>query len=132
MKNTVFLVLFAILILGCSNDDVSPTQIIGNWKLMEAKFYSPEGESSTDYSNSNIIYNFKANGTLVVSGEEHPGYTDGTYEYFFGNDFLGGETDPKVLLVKINGSKWTYDLTQGKMTLGKSYVDGPNLIFKRN
>ena len=51
--------------------------------------------------------------------------------FFFGEDHLGGSSDPKVLLVKINSTKWTYDLTNGIMILGLSYVDGPNLIFER-
>ncbi len=124
------------VISSCSNDDDSSNnQIIGEWKLIEAKFYGLEGgnssEGSIDYSDKNIIYNFQLNGTLTVSGEENAGYPDGTYEYFFGEDHLGGMNDPEILLVKINESKWTYDLTNGKMTLGQSYVDGPDLILER-
>lgn len=131
MKRILTLLLIGFLISSCSNDDDISNQIIGNWKLTEAKFYGIEGEGSIDYSDENIIYNFKANGILVVSGGDNAGYTNGEYEYFFGEDHLGGNTDPKVLLVKINNSKWTYDLTNKKMTLGQSYVDGPNLIFER-
>lgn len=131
MKKILTLLLIGFLTSICSNDDDISNQIIGNWKLTEAKFYGFEGEGSIDYSDENIIYNFKSNGILVVSGGDNAGYTNGEYEYFFGKDHLGGNTDPKVLLVKINNSKWTYDLTNRKMTLGKSYVDGPNLIFER-
>lgn len=125
------LLIIGFLISSCSNDDDISNQIIGNWKLTKTVCCYFEGGRTTDYSNENIIYNFKSNGILVVSGRDNVGYTNGEYEYFFGKDHLGGNTDPKVLLVKINNSKWTYGLTNGKMTLGRSYIDGPNLIFER-
>ncbi|WP_369049538.1 hypothetical protein [Tenacibaculum sp. UWU-22] len=132
MKKALIFLLIEFLISNCSNDNDISNQIVGNWKLTEAKFYGLEGEDSIDYSNKNINYNFKSNGILVVSGGDNAGYANGEYHYFFGKDHLGGNTDPKILLVKINISKWTYGLTNGKMTLGQSYVDGPNLIFERN
>lgn len=121
--------------ISCSNDDDSSSnQIVGVWKLIEAKFYGLEEGSSTegliDYSDKNIIYDFQTNGTLTVSGGENAGYTNGVYDYIFGKDHLGGSNDPEILLVTINESKWTYDLTNGKMTLGQSYVDGPDLILE--
>lgn len=136
MKKILFLIMIIVAISSCSKgDDSSSNQIIGEWKLIEAKFYGLEGgnssESSIDYSNENIIYDFQSNGTLTVSGGENVGYSNGEYEYFFGEDHLGGMNDPEILLVKINESKWTYDLTNGKMTLGQSYVDGSDLVFER-
>ena|SRR5690606_2095272 len=136
MKKILILIMTIATILSCANDDDSSNnQIIGEWKLIEAKFYGLEGgsssEGSIDYSNENIIYKFQSNGVLTVYGGENAGYSNGEYEYFFGEDHLGGMNDPEILLVKINQSKWTYDLTNGKMTLGQSYVDGPNLVFER-
>jgi len=135
MKKIMILMLIGILALSCSNDDEITNQIVGNWKLTEAKFYGLQGgsssEGSIDYTDENIIYNFQTNGILIVSGGENAGYTNGEYEYFFGEDYLGSSNDPKSLLVKINNSKWTFNLTNGKMTLGKSYVDGPDLVFEK-
>ncbi len=135
MKKILILIVTITILTSCSNDDHISNQITGNWKLIEAKFYGLEGgsssEGSIDYSEENIIYNFQSNGTLVVSGRENAGHTNGEYEYFFGEDHLGGNNEPKILLVKIDESKWTYDLTNDKMTLGKSYVDGINLVFER-
>ncbi len=135
MKKFITLILIGILISSCSTEDDNHSPIVGNWKLMEAKFYGLEGgtssEDSIDYSNENIIYNFQTNEILLVSGGGNAGYPPGEYEYSFGNDNLGGGNDPQILLVKINNSKWTYDFTEGKMILGKSYVDGPDLIFER-
>ncbi|TXK77095.1 hypothetical protein [Mesonia sp. K4-1] len=136
MKKILILLFTIATISSCSNDDdSSTTQIIGEWKLMEAKFYGLEGgdssEGSIDYSDQNIIYDFQANGTLTVAGGENAGYPNGTYEYFFGEDHLIGTDGPETLIVKVNESKWAYDLTNEKMTLGNSYVDGPDLVFER-
>jgi hypothetical protein len=129
MKKILFS-LILVISFGCSNED-DLSQITGNWKLMEAQFNGFQGESIIDYSNENITYTFLNNGTLVVDGNDNVGYEEGEYDYFFGEDFLGGNQDPKILLVKINNSKWTYSLSNGKMILGKSYVDGPDLVFER-
>ncbi len=135
MKKFIPLILIGILISSCSADDANNSQIVGNWKLMEAKFYGLEGgttsEGSIDYSNQNIIYNFQTNEILLVSGGGNAGYPTGEYEYSFGTDYLGGSNEPQILIVKINSSKWTYDFKDRKMILGKSYVDGPDLIFER-
>jgi len=130
----ILLFLMIILTLGCSKNDDSTldNEIIGNWKLMRAEFYGFEGENLINYSNKDITYSFKSNGTLKVIGEENAGYPSGEYKYFFGKDYLGGNTnDPKILLVKINTSKWIYNFKDGEMILGQSYVDGPNLVFKK-
>jgi len=134
MKKIIILIISIGIFSSCSNDDDNSmnNEIIGEWKLMEAQIFNFGGQSSTDYSNENIIYNFQSSGILKVTGGQNAGYPEGEYEYFFGEDYLGGgTTDPKVLLVKINDSKWTYNLTNGKMKLGKSYVDGPDLILER-
>jgi len=136
MKKKIYLLLISLAILSCSKDDDSlENQILGEWILIEAQLidFSPN-PPIIDYSNENIIYNFQLNEKLVVTGGDNVGYPNGEYEYFFGEDYLGGAQSPgesKILLVKINGSKWTYDLTNGKMTLGRSYVDGPTLILGR-
>ena len=136
MKNIIVFLLIGILATNCSKDDNDYSQIVGNWKLVESKFYGLEGgtssEGSIDYSNENIFYNFKTNGILIVTGQENVGYTNGEYEYSFENDHFGDGNDPPILFVEINNSKWTYNFSKGKMTLGKSYVDGPDLIFKKN
>lgn len=136
MKKIIFLITTIVVLTSCSNNDDISNQITGKWRLVEAKFYGLESgnssESSIDYSKDNIIYSFQASGNLVVFGNgENAGYPNSEYEYFFGKDHLSGGNDPEILLVKINKSKWTYDLTNGKMTLGKSYVDGPDLVFER-
>lgn len=131
MKKLLILILAMATFSSCSNDDDISDQITGKWKLLEVRSYGFGGKTSIDYSDENIIYNFQSNGILVITGGENVDYWNGEYDYFFGEDHLGGDSDPKVLLVKIDGSKWTYNLTKGKMTLGQSYVDGPDLVFER-
>ena len=90
MKNLMYLLLIIFTILSCSKDDYSMNeQIYGEWKLTEARIvdFSPN-PPIIDYSDDNIIYNFKFNGKLIVTGEENVGYTNGEYEYFFGEDYF--------------------------------------------
>lgn len=137
MKKVYILLLTLATLSSCSNDDDNSqtSEIVAQWKLVEAKLSGFEGGNSSngsiDYSNQNIIYNFTANGTLIVTGEEHIGYSNGEYQYFFGEDHLGTSSDPQILLVKINQLKWTYDFTNERMTLGQSYVDGSDLVFEK-
>jgi hypothetical protein len=135
MKKNLILILAIITLSSCSKDDNPSTkQIVGEWKLMEARILNFSTNPTIDYSNENIIYNFQSNGKLLVTGSQNIGDPNGEYEYLFGNDYLSGAPssgESKILLVKINNSKWTYNLTNGKMILGQSYVDGPDLYFER-
>ena len=135
MKKNLILILAIITLSSCSKDDNPSTkQIVGEWKLMEAKILNFSTNPTIDYSNENIIYNFQSNGKLLVTGSQNIGYPNGEYEYLFGDDYLSGAPssgESKILLVKINNSKWTYNLTNGKMILGQSYVDGTDLYFER-
>ena len=75
---------------------------------------------------------------LIITGEENSAYPNGEYEYFFREDYLEpgpwGGNDQKVLLVSINGSKYSYNLTNGVMTLGHSHIGdggGPDFVFEK-
>lgn len=129
MKGIIAFVLVGIVAFSCSKSD-NVDSIVGEWKLVEAKSYFG-GEKSIDYTDKNIIYHFKDDDRLVISGDENVGYESGEYDYLFGEDHLGAGTDPKILLVKIDNSKWTYKRSGDKMTLGKSYIDGHDLIFEK-
>ncbi len=133
MKKGIVLLLTIVLSFACTGDDDSrnDSQIIGDWKLMKAEIVNfSQNPSIIDYSDENIIYNFKSDGKLVVTGGENIGYPDGEYDYYFGEANLANLNDP-VLIVKINNSQWTFNLTDGIMKIGQSYVDGPDLFFKR-
>ena len=133
MKKFLILILTITTLSSCSKDDDNSTnQIVGEWKLIKAQFYGFGGQESIDYLDEEIIYYFQSNGILIVDGGQNAGYPNGEYEYSFGEDYISGaptENETKILLVKINNSKWTYNMINGEMKLGQSYVDGPDLIF---
>lgn len=142
MNKILILIIAVATITSCSkndDDDSTMNEIVGEWKLTKAEFYGKNSSGnielfSIDYSNENITYNFNLNNELIVSGGENVGYNNGEYDYVFEEDYLSGfpsEGETKMLLVKINTAKWTYDFTNGTMKLGRSYLDGSDLYFER-
>jgi len=128
------LVCFACIGLSaCSNDNSRTEQIVGNWKLMRAQTFS-KTNAVIDYSKDNISYNFQSNGKLIISGGDKIAYPNGEFNYQKEDDYLtanpnSGET--KIQLVKIDAYKWIYKYANGEMNLSLSYIDGPDLYFKR-
>ncbi|WOD43465.1 hypothetical protein [Hwangdonia lutea] len=112
----------------------SSNQILGEWKLLRSRIIWPEYKN-WDFSDKNIIYNFKPNGILVVSESGGiGGFDKGEYNYVFEEDYLSGSPSPNesmIWLVKIMNSKWTYKSQGNLMVVGKSYVDGADLCFER-
>ncbi len=118
---------------ACSNDKPQTEQIIGVWQLMRAETASIT-YSTIDYSKENISYNFQSNGKLIISGGDKIAYTNGEFNYKKEEGFLSanpnsGET--KIQLVKIDTYNWIYKYANGEMNLSLSYIDGPDLYFKR-
>lgn len=136
MKKLLFVLIMGLSVLNCATDEDDTNPILGEWKLITTEYYGQNSNGiielfSTDYSDQNIVYHFKANGSLEVSGSGNSGYPSGEFDYILGNDSLGSDDGPQVLMVKINSLKWIYKLNNGTMTLGRTYVDGSDLIFKR-
>jgi len=92
------------------------TQIVGNWNLVQEKIYV------TDYSTQNIIYKFKGNNILTVSGVvgENHSHVNGDYKYNSNADY-----------VEIDNLKWYSTHTSTTLILDQSYVDGSNLTFTK-
>jgi len=70
-KLTVFLAILLMFMGGGScSDDIDPQKaILGKWRLVKVTApFTPTGPISYNYSKYNIIYEFKADGTLTVSG----------------------------------------------------------------
>lgn len=139
MKKALIFLMTIILLSGCTNDDETQTNpILGKWKLVKIEYYDwnsngNAGPQTIDYSDKNITYDFRSNNKLIVTGQN---IDNGNREsdYIFEEDYLSGypsEGESKMLLVKIDGSKWTYSLTNGTMMLGQSYIDGGDLYFER-
>ncbi|WP_179335145.1 hypothetical protein [Winogradskyella costae] len=133
MKNRLILIITLITLFSCSDDDFSSAnKIVDEWKLTEIRYYSTVGNSIISYSGVNIIYDFREDGTLVVSGAEQGVHTTGTYEYEIEEGIVEGISDLVIFTVKIDQTYWNYDLTNGIMKLGLSEVGGSDLIFERN
>lgn len=143
MKKNFFIWLLLVIVSSCSNDDNNSQNddgnavddlLIGEWKLMAATQFG-QTETITDYSNENITYTFKEDGIVSVEGGTNLGYEIGDYTYIFEEDFVSGApepNEPKILLIKIEGTKWIFSETDDGMTMGTSYLDGTDLIFERN
>nr|WP_315194875.1 hypothetical protein [uncultured Flavobacterium sp.] len=139
MKKTLIFLMTIVLLSGCTNDDETPTnQILGKWKLVKVEYYKWNNNIASlqtiDYSDKNITYDFRSNNKLIITGDQNIDNKNRESDYIFEKDYLSGhpsEGESKMLLVKIDGSKWTYSLTNGTMMLGQSYIDGANLYFER-
>jgi hypothetical protein len=141
MKNILILMMAIVVLSSCSkdNDDDATNQIVGKWKLVKIEYYKRDANTngslqSTDYSVKNIIYDFRLNNKLIISGEDNMDSENRVSDYVFEKDYLSGfpsEGESKMFLVKIDGSKWTYSLTNGIMKLGQSYIDGSDLYFEK-
>ncbi|MDR1345474.1 MAG: hypothetical protein LBK03_02065 [Bacteroidales bacterium] len=73
---------------GKDPDEKRPLEdqsITGSWKLVELKYPAytyAENQTVVDYTDSNIIFTFKENNTLQVSGSMQEGYIpEGEYPY---------------------------------------------------
>lgn len=135
MKKYILAGIIGLLLFSCSEKELplNPTNsVVGKWQLIKAEFnFTSKGKTIIDFSDKNITYNFKTNGKLIVSGKGNSIHNEGEYDYFFGKDYLGSNADPKILLVKMDNTRWTYTAKKGEMILGRSYIDGPDLTFKK-
>lgn len=133
MKKIIFFFTYLIL-LSCSDKTViSDNEISGEWKLTKISIVNFSSNSSINYSDQNITYNFLQNGKLLVS-HDNVEHQKGEYQYVLEEDFLGANTgieDEKELLVKIHNEKWTYRRINNQMILGQSYIDGVDLYLEK-
>ena len=133
MKKLIPILVFIFIITSCSkNDNEISTPIVGEWKLIKSEQYDEASNklSVKDYSSQNIIYKFDSNSNLNINS----GNNAGNYKYEFKEDYLSGfpsNGETKMLIVILYSTKWIYNLNNGKMKLGNSYVDGPDLYFEK-
>ncbi|MFV8347457.1 hypothetical protein [Flavobacterium sp. ZB4P13] len=133
MGKLIKLLVIILFFTNCSkNDEETSNPVIGEWKLIKVEQNDGANNISiTDYTNQNIIYKFETNSNININ---NAGYNSGNYNYEYKNDYLSGfpsSGETKILLVVINNQKWTYKLISGKMKLGQSYVDGPDLYLEK-
>lgn len=121
---------------GCEGDknDLQPDdfEINGSWRLVKSVIsFSPNSPSEYDYSQYDIIYEFRPDGTLSVSNNDVPDnllvdayfeFESGVYSYEFVDS-----VNEKIL--KIDNYIWWYQISKQKLTLDCSPLDGPILYF---
>jgi hypothetical protein len=130
MKTNLLKITAILLILAgsfsCGKDDEN-SSIIGKWKLMKAEIPYSERQPSYDYSQRNIIYEFKANGNLIVFGKtnninHYLGHEQGVFEFSYIND-----SDESRM--KIDNTTWWYVLSAKELILSLAPLDGQILYF---
>jgi len=104
--------------------------IIGEWKLEKIRVHSRMGISCTDCSPYNVVYEFKQNGTLTVSGNtENYGWHE-SGKYFFIKDEWGAGRDDYPWGLNINeGSTNWYMLSSKTLIIDYSPMDGGTLYL---
>jgi hypothetical protein len=133
MKKFFLLIAITSMIFGCSDEDESNQlitgEIVGQWKLIKEHARAWDSHIS-DVSAKNIVYNFKSNGILRVSGEQIGPYKNGQYKFSFGEETLtiGGQ-NYESLIVRIGNQKWLYSISEGQMSLIELDGDGGSLTF---
>lgn len=95
------------------------TSIIGKWKLMKEQ---TSGFGSIDYSKRNIVYEFKTNGVLTVSGNGNTGWKEkGRHSYSIDNyrEIQAGYS-----------SSW-YNVSPGELIIDSRPLDGSAFYFAK-
>lgn len=139
----VLLIVLPLLISACQKDERkeeivkctivakegSNDNVIGKWKLVtgETTFFNPRKE---DYSCQDIIYDFREDGTLVISGnnEQLIGYEGGEYTFEFSKIELYEGLNYSLTIE--NGSIGC-SIEKNHMILDNSPLDGPILHLVR-
>lgn len=106
--------------------------IIGKWKLVKIQTsgFNPTGTVEVfDYSNYNIIYEFKLDNILTISGnikdiDEYKGHKLGEYLYSFSvNDRIITE-----FTIEEFGS-FQFSISSKQLEIGNKYLDGDTYYF---
>lgn len=130
-KKLLLLAAISSVMLCCSDEDESARvagAIVGQWQLIHVHERSWDSHLS-DESAKNIVYDFKANGILDVSGACAL-IEKGQYPYREETLTLGGQPY-KTPVVTMAGRRWIYSFSDGHMTIVELDSDGGTLTFVR-
>ena len=118
--------MFFLVCLSCQNemDNDSNDSIVGKWKLMkEVHPYTDSRPITYDYSMYDIIYNFKENGIMEVSGvpENIDNYLgkymeERTYSLLF--------IDDGIYALEIGTITYPFAIKSNKLEIGNATLDG--------
>jgi len=106
----------AKIVLKVEELPASISSVIGKWKLIKEQtsgFGSPSKE--IDYSKHDIVYEFKSNGVLTVSGNDIVGWLEnGNHSYSVGN----------YNEIQIGYSMYWYSISPDELIIDRRPVDG--------
>ena len=104
--------------------------IIGKWKLEKIRVSSRLGISCMDCSSYNVLYEFKQNGTLTVSGNtKNLGcHESGEYSFIKDEWSMGRDDYPWGLKINYGSTNW-YMLSSKKLIIDYSPGDGATYYF---
>jgi hypothetical protein len=114
---------------------VKPTRatIVGQWKLVKVIFPdTSDGRVSYDYSQYAIMYEFKTDGVLTVSGEV--GSIDSYYGHNIGeHDYLIVDDDKETGSYRLSIGKMTYwyTISANKLEISLAPLDGPIFYLEK-
>ncbi|WP_114749758.1 hypothetical protein [Pleomorphovibrio marinus] len=99
------------------------TSVIGKWRLIKeytSGFGSPQEE--IDYSKRNIVYDFKNDGVLMVSGDGHTGWVkNGNHSYSIGN----------FRRIKVGYRSSWYSVSPNELIIDSRPADGSAFYFAK-
>lgn len=107
--------------------------VIGKWKLVKASIIKlAHGISTEDYSCNNIIYHFKEDGSLIISGVDEGMHIrgNGVYSFELKDTMLYDHMEYDYTL-KIGEIRKACGIHNNAMVLDASPVDGNTLHFFR-
>lgn len=140
MKPFLLALLMGLSALACRDSgDKEHNAVVAKWKLIQIRqaVYNPDTKTkefiTEDMNSKNIVYNFKANNTVVITGSSSDagGFAKGTFHYH-----LTAENDasaPNIVhhYMVIDQSKWVYNISEDKLNLYQSHVDASDLILQK-
>jgi len=110
LRLPIISLIIAVNLFSCKKNNEYPENIIiGKWKLVEAR--GSWGEEDRDYSQYNIVFEFKLNGVLSVTGlpDNYWAIVDknGKHSYSLYEEDAGYGLEKKI---QIGNSYWWYGL----------------------
>jgi len=108
-------------------DITKVNEITGKWELLKITIsFTPEGAISRDYSQNNIVYEFKADGILTVSRDIN--HSD-TYVHEQGDHFYSIIDDKEEYTLKIDNNLYWYSVSNNDLIIDQSPLDGFTYYF---
>ena len=114
--------------------EYAESPILGKWKLMQIR-EAIMGLKIYDYSNDNITYEFKSNGSLTVAtnGKKPLFLNDGSYKFVLDKKPLNPNSNNNEYSFKCgeDGLPYLCKIAGKDLELTRMHVDGAALFLKR-